>query len=981
MKLHLPCRLRRAVVRALFAAATVVTTLASSTYADMITPDGRTATQVIQSGNVYDVYTNTVRGNTGFNSFSTFDVYADTTANLHLADGTGKLINVVRDSASHIDGVLNSYKDGSIGGDVYFLNPNGIIVGKSGVINVGSISMSTPTAAFVEQLIARDGSISATATQAVLAGDMPINEKGTISIKGKVNAARTAKIRAGKAEVKDGEINAGVKLSEMVNTGNRKLDTQGMTIRDGKLSFGGSPAKESKAAEPEVEPEVEPEEETTAGTADISIFADSVLLDSSALNADSVYIAPEEATINQMSISGDYFLEGSNLYLSDITVKAGERLSSFIIAATTAKGQASITLSKINISADIVSITATTAKDEAAATITLAEKNDIKATLTEDGGLSVYAASMNGNASVDISSESTLSSASDVLIAAATGAVSSKTSENTGQIVLTPIGSGDASVTVAGKVEAKSGALEVTSTAVGNSGNATIGITGKLTSMGTAERKVGDLGFDRRPELIVDETDTPEKASHKNAQYSDEYAKHLNNLQSATAAVGTIGITARSAEGDASVALGDGKALPTLASSLSASINADAAKNAGIQLEGTVNSGDISAEAVGASAVLSVKNSSTALIAASHQKFVQNGTVVSVEKSNGAITLEAGTRNGSQPGSGLAENGNAQLEVAGGLYVSRGRYRAGDAGDISLVSSGSLTIADTAQLRANAGNGQGGTIYLDAADYHLSSSVVKNCDVSGADPNRAGTIWLMNNNVLTDINDADEAARRFLKEMLGLTEANAEARYWNSGFTLVNLSGDIQLSKDVTATVRNFAIEDGTHIYGNGHSLTLTNSALHLLSVVNMIHIGNNVTIEGMKDFTFKFRKKSVTNTLVPAYAFSPVSLTVGDDFRVSATGNVSITMEGFGNTYITFGKGVDIQAGGGCHHRRHHLERLGWIPRQQRAHGSGKRHCGGDTRRERHGRGRRLCEIGSVQVLCGRFLHQFVQTPFRLRH
>ena len=161
MKLHLPYLLRRAVVRALFAAATVVTTQASATHADMITPDGRTATQVIQSGNVYDVYTNTVRGSTGFNSFSTFDVYAETTANLHLADGTGKLINVVRDSSSHIDGVLNSYKDGRIGGDVYFLNPNGIIGGKTGVVNVDSIS--------------------ATATQAVLAGDMPINEKGTIA--------------------------------------------------------------------------------------------------------------------------------------------------------------------------------------------------------------------------------------------------------------------------------------------------------------------------------------------------------------------------------------------------------------------------------------------------------------------------------------------------------------------------------------------------------------------------------------------------------------------------------------------------------------------------------------------------------------------------------------------------------------------------------------------------------------------------------
>lgn len=37
----------------------------------------------------------------------------------------------------------------------------------------------------------------------------------------------------------------------------------------------------------------------------------------------------------------------------------------------------------------------------------------------------------------------------------------------------------------------------------------------------------------------------------------------------------------------------------------------------------------------------------------------------------------------------------------------------------------------------------------------------------------------------------------------------------------------------------------------------------------------------------------------------------MGENFKVNATGNVSITMEGFGNTYIEFGKGLNIQAGG----------------------------------------------------------------------
>lgn len=97
MRLHLPFLLRRAVLKALFAVGGLFATLSSATYGDMITPDGRTDTTVLQQGNVYNVYTGTVRGDVGFNSFSTFDVYAGTTANLHLADGTGNNIAVSGD--------------------------------------------------------------------------------------------------------------------------------------------------------------------------------------------------------------------------------------------------------------------------------------------------------------------------------------------------------------------------------------------------------------------------------------------------------------------------------------------------------------------------------------------------------------------------------------------------------------------------------------------------------------------------------------------------------------------------------------------------------------------------------------------------------------------------------------------------------------------------------------------------------------------
>ena len=45
MKFHLPCRFRRAIVWAMFAAVTVVATPASVTRTDMIPPDGNTVSR------------------------------------------------------------------------------------------------------------------------------------------------------------------------------------------------------------------------------------------------------------------------------------------------------------------------------------------------------------------------------------------------------------------------------------------------------------------------------------------------------------------------------------------------------------------------------------------------------------------------------------------------------------------------------------------------------------------------------------------------------------------------------------------------------------------------------------------------------------------------------------------------------------------------------------------------------------------------
>lgn len=201
--------------------------------AQMIRPDGMTATNVNVNGNIYNVTTETVSGNNAFNSFHTFDVYQGTTVNLILPNQTQNLINIIHDKATNIDGILNSYQNGQIGGNVLLLNPNGIMVGANGVVNVGSITMATADAAFLKSLV-NNGKINQTAVNAVLDGDIPISPSGTVSVKGKIKAQKQVSVQAQHVK-NEGEIRVKPSLSDLVNTGNSQIEYQDISIEDGAI--------------------------------------------------------------------------------------------------------------------------------------------------------------------------------------------------------------------------------------------------------------------------------------------------------------------------------------------------------------------------------------------------------------------------------------------------------------------------------------------------------------------------------------------------------------------------------------------------------------------------------------------------------------------------------------------------------------------------------------------------------------------------
>src|SRR6478609_6546535 len=156
--------------------------------ANVIVPDGRTGTSLQTTGNITNVATSTVSGANAFNSFSQFSVGQGNTVNLQLPTGTQNLVNIVRDAPVYINGTLNSYMNGAIGGNVYFADPKGFVVGRSGTVNVGSLNVSTPTREFTDSLIGAQGQINQSAVGNLMAGSFPVSPDGNVRIYGRINA-------------------------------------------------------------------------------------------------------------------------------------------------------------------------------------------------------------------------------------------------------------------------------------------------------------------------------------------------------------------------------------------------------------------------------------------------------------------------------------------------------------------------------------------------------------------------------------------------------------------------------------------------------------------------------------------------------------------------------------------------------------------------------------------------------------------------
>lgn len=187
---------------ALFGAAAV------PAHAGGIVTTGQTATQLQVNGSVTNITTGTIKGGTALNAFSTFDVDHGKTANLVVPDNAKHLLNLVYDAPVNVNGTVNSLKNGRVGGNVIFADPHGMIVGSGGVLNVGSLTVVTPTRQFMDGVIDVKGNVSELAVSQLIKGQVEHSSDGVIHIDGAINALEKISLQGAKVAVA-GKLKAG----------------------------------------------------------------------------------------------------------------------------------------------------------------------------------------------------------------------------------------------------------------------------------------------------------------------------------------------------------------------------------------------------------------------------------------------------------------------------------------------------------------------------------------------------------------------------------------------------------------------------------------------------------------------------------------------------------------------------------------------------------------------------------------------------
>ena len=159
---------------------------------------GQTATVVSTQGNLTTVSTQSLRDGNAFSTYASFQVGQGDVVKLAVPQGAGWWVNIVRDQRVRVDGRLESRLfDGSIGGNILFVDSHGFAVGPTGQVDVGRLTFAAPSTSFVDGLLAGGGLLSGAAVDGLLAGQFERSATGAVDIQGRVSARDGVSLMAG----------------------------------------------------------------------------------------------------------------------------------------------------------------------------------------------------------------------------------------------------------------------------------------------------------------------------------------------------------------------------------------------------------------------------------------------------------------------------------------------------------------------------------------------------------------------------------------------------------------------------------------------------------------------------------------------------------------------------------------------------------------------------------------------------------------
>lgn len=136
----------------------------------------------------------------GLNRFTKFNVADGQVANLHFQDINGrnpvqKLINTVNGRID-IQGTVNAMKNGSSGGNLYFLSSKGMVVGANGVINAGNLTVLTLQQNIIDSIHNSDKPVEKANDTLVAVNDYIFDSDAHIDVYGNIIANGDVKLRS-----------------------------------------------------------------------------------------------------------------------------------------------------------------------------------------------------------------------------------------------------------------------------------------------------------------------------------------------------------------------------------------------------------------------------------------------------------------------------------------------------------------------------------------------------------------------------------------------------------------------------------------------------------------------------------------------------------------------------------------------------------------------------------------------------------------